>query len=235
MKASEIKKVLFGVLVSDGSLDTKTKRFDLYSKQEDYIHHLYELFSQLTHSNFATKQVYDKRFGVKGYRLWSKQSKYLSKMFDIFYPHGRKQLSKYIVDRLDERALAHIWMCDGYLEHAKNRKTNKVQNIGWFCLESFPKEELELLTERLENTYGISSSLVSKPWGFGFRIRIGGENLQRFLSLIYPHLLPCFHYKAILFYKRKDTALQLPSAEHIIVEYNDVDDIVRHPPKDGKT
>lgn len=235
MKAREIKKVLFGVLVSDGSLSTKTKRFDLYSKQPEYINYLFNLFSSLTHSSFATKQTYDKRFNVYGWRLWSKQSKYLSKMFDIFYPNGRKQLSKYIVDRLDETALAHIWMCDGYLEHAKNRKTNKIQNVGWLCLESFPKEELEILVKRLQDVYNISSSLVPKPWGFGFRIRIGGEDLQRFISLIYPHLLPCFHYKAILFYKRKDTALKLPSAEHIIVEYNDVDDIVRYPLKNGKT
>lgn len=235
MKASEIKKVLFGVLVSDGSLSTKTQRFDLYSKQPEYVEYLYKLFSSLTHSEFSTKQVYDKRFDVYGYRLWSKRSRYLAKMFDIFYPNGRKQLSQYIVDRLDEQALAHVWMCDGYLEHSKNRKTGKVQNIGWLCLEGFPKEELELLTRRLENAYGISSSLVAKPWGFGFRIRMGGENLQRFISLVYPHILPCFQYKTILFYKRKDTALKLPSAEHFIVEYNEVDDIVRYPLKNGKT
>jgi len=235
MKASEIKKILFGVLISDGSLDTKTQRFDLYSKQPEYINFLYENFSSLTHSEFSTKQVYDKRFDTYGYRLWSKRSKYLSKMFDIFYPNGRKQLSQYIVDRLEEQALAHIWMCDGYLEHSKNRKTNKVQNIGWFCLESFSKEELELLTKRLKDVYNISSSLIAKPWGFGFRIRIGGESLQRLISLIYPHILPCFLYKTALFYKRKDTALELPSAEHFIIEYNEVDDIVRYSSKEEKT
>lgn len=236
MKAKEIKKIMFGVLLSDGSLDVNTKRFDLYSKNKEYAEYISTSFNVLTHTRFSMKEVVDKRFNVTGYRVWSTKSKYLAKLYDIFYPqNGRKVLSKYIVSRLDAQALAHVWMCDGYMERAKNRKTNKVQNIGWLCLESFPKEELALLQEHLEVQYGIKSSLVKKPWGFGYRVRIGGENLQRFISLMYNYILPCFQYKTILFYKRKETALQLPSAEHFIVEYSEVDDIVRYFSTEKKT
>lgn len=228
MEAKRIKKIMYGILLSDGSLDKNTKRFNLYSKQEEYAKYVQSVMNELTHTNFSMKEKYDKRFNTTGYRVWSNKSKYLSKAYDKFYPNnGRKVLSKYIANRLDAEALAHIWMCDGYLEHAKNRKLNKVQNIGWFCLESFPKEELEILQKRLEY-FGIKSSLCKKPWGFGYRIRIGGENLQRFISLIYPFMLNCFRYKTVLFYKRKETALKLPSAEHFIREYDEVDDIVRH-------
>lgn len=235
MEAKRIKKIMFGVLVSDGSLDKNTKRFDLYSKQPEYANYILNVMSNLTHTRFSSKEVFDKRFGVTGFRVWSTKSKYLAKMYGIFYPdNGRKKMTPYIVNRLDEESFAHIWMCDGYLEHAKNRKTNKVQNIGWFCLESFPKEELELICKRLME-YGVDSSLVKKPWGYGYRIRIGGENLQRFISMVYPFILGCFKYKAILFYKRKETALQLPSAEHFIAEYNEVDDIVRYSKELEKT
>ena len=235
MEAKRIKKILFGVLLSDGSLDKTTQRFDLYSKQKEYAEYVHSVSSSLTHTRFSLKEVFDKRFGVTGFRVWSTKSKYLAKMYDIFYPNsGRKVVSKYICDRLDEESFAHIWMCDGYLEHAKNRKTNKVQNIGWFCLESFTKEELELICKRLFD-YGVETSLIKKPWGYGYRIRIGGESLQRFISIVYPFILDCFKYKAILFYKRKETALQLPSAEHFIVEYNEVDDIVRYSMKVEKT
>lgn len=228
MEAKRLKKILLGVLISDGSLDRNTKRFDLYSKQKEYAEYVQSTLDQLTHTSFTLKEVIDKRFNCKGYRVWSKRSKYLSKLYAIIYPNnGRKVLTKYLVDRLDEEALAHIWMCDGYLEHAKNRKTNKVQNVGWFCLESFPKEELKLLQQRLKEL-GVHSSLVKKPWGFGYRIRLGGENLQKFISLVYPFILPCFKYKTVLFYKRKETALELPSAEHYVKEYNVVEDIVRH-------
>ena len=231
MEASRIKKIMFGVLVSDGSLDKNTKRFDLYSKEKEYAEYIQDCFSKLTHNSFSTMEKFDKRFGVKGYRVWSTKSKYLHNTYKIFYPNnGRKMLSKYIVDRLNEESLAHIWMCDGYLEHSKNRKKNKVQNIGWFCLESFPKEELEILQERLKS-FNVNSSLVKKPWGFGYRIRVGGEDLQRFISIVYPYILDCFKYKTVLFYKKKSTALELPSAEHFIKEYDEVDDIVRYSKK----
>ena len=236
MKAKQIKKILFGVLLSDGSLDRNTQRFDLYSKQEEYAEYICTSLNNLTHNTFSLKETFDKRFNVKGYRVWSKQSRYLRTTYNIFYPNkGRKRLSKYIVSRLDEEALAHVWMCDGYLEHSKNRKKDTAQNVGWFCLESFPKEELEILQKHLLDKYSIGSSLVKKPWGFGYRIRIGGENLQRFVSLVYPYILPCFQYKTILFYKRKETALKLPSAEHFIKEYSGVDDIVRYSLEREKT
>ncbi len=236
MKANTIKKILFGVLLSDGSLDKNTKRFDLYNKNREYVEYLLDTFSNLTHSSFSSKEVFDKRFNVTGYRIWSKRSKYLNKLYEIFYPNnGRKILSKYIVDRLNAEALAHVWMCDGYLEHAKNRKKDKVQNIGWFCLESFPKEELQILQKHLLKKYAVKSSLIKKPWGFGYRIRIGGGDLQRFISLVYPYIENCFQYKTILFYKRKETALKLPNAEQYVYKYKHIEDIVRHPLRNGKT
>lgn len=235
MKAKQIKKIMFGVLLSDGSIDKNSIRFEVYSKNKEYAEYLNQTFNNLTHTTFSLKETLDKRFDVKGYRIWSKKSRYLKKMYDLFYPqNGRKVLSKYICDRLDAESFAHIWMCDGYLEHAKNRTKNKVQNIGWFCLESFPEEELKLLQNRLLD-FGVESSLVRKPWGFGYRIRIGGENLQRFISIVYPYILDCFKYKTVLFYRRKETALELPSAEHFIIEYNEVDDIVRYSLKNEKT
>lgn len=235
MQASRIKKIIIGVLLSDGSLDKNTNRFDLYSSKKEYADYIHQSLSNLTHTKFSLKEVFNKRFDTVGYRIWSTRSKYLKKLYEIIYPqNGRKVLSRYIVSRIDEEVLAHIWMCDGYLEHAKNRRTDKVQNVGWLCLEAFPKEELVLLQERLE-FFGIKTSLVEKPWGFGYRVRIGGENLQRLISLVYPYILDCFKYKTILFYKRKETALQLPSAEHFIVEYSKVDDIVRYSQKCEKT
>ena len=236
MEAKRLKKILFGVLLSDGSLDKNTKRFDLYSKEEEYARYIQTTLSHLTHTTFSLKEKVDTMFNVKGYRVWSTKSKYLSNLYGIFYPNnGRKVLTKYIVNRLDAESLAHIWMCDGYLEHSKNRKKGKVQNIGWFCLESFPEEELKILQKHLLDKYSIDSSLVKKPWGFGYRVRIGGENLQRFISLIYPYVLDCFKYKTVLFYKQKSTALELPSAEHFVREYNEVDDIVRYSLKGEKT
>ena len=107
------------------------------------------------------------------------------------------------------------------------------KGVYWLKKDTLSKEELEILQDKLK-CLNIQSSLVKKPWGFGYRIRIGGENLQRFISMIYPYILPCFKYKTILFYKRKETALKLSSAEQYVVEYTTIEDIVRHPEKSGE-
>jgi len=227
LKAKEIKKILLGIVLSDGCIDKKVDRFDFYSKQEDYAKYVYGVLEQITGMYVTFKIVKDKR-GYIGYRVFTRKHAYWNNMRKHTYSE-RKNLNTYNVSRLDEEALAHIWMCDGYLEHAKNRKINKIQNIGWFCLESFPKEELELLQKHLKNNWDIDSTLIKKPWGFGYRIRVGGLNLQKFISIIYPYILDCFKYKTSIFYKKIETAdMSLSNAEQYIYKYVYIEDIVRH-------
>lgn len=227
LTAKEIKKIVYGVTLSDGHIDVDKQRFDFYSKEEEYARYVYNVLSQITGMDVVFRVKHDKR-GHTGYRVFTRKHAYWKNIGGKIY-NGRKELNAYNVSRIDAEALAHIWMCDGYLEHAKNRKTNKVQNIGWFCYEAFPKEELQLLQEHLLSSWGIESSLISKPWRFGYRIRVGGESLQKLISTVYPYILDCFKHKTILYYKSKVNAdMSLPSAEHIIVEYSDVEDIVRH-------
>jgi len=230
--SSELKKIILGIGVSDAHIETRG-RLDMYSKHPEYINYLHNTLSHLTHTEFKKHTKRDKR-GYVGYRLFSTTSKYLQKFRKILYPNGEKELTPYVVNRLDKESFAHIWMCDGYLEHNKNRKSDKCQNIGYLCLEAFPLDQLELIVEKLKE-FGIESSYKKVPWGFGYRIRIGGENLQKFISMVYPHILPCFKYKTELFYKRKDQCLDLPSAEQYIIEYNSIEDIVRYLEKSKKT
>lgn len=228
LKSSEIKKIILGIMLSDGHIEMPRGRFDFYSKEEDYAKFVYDVMSQITGISLKFYVKKDKR-GYIGYRVTSKAHPYLKKVGEKVYS-SRKELNNYNVSRVNELSLAHIWMCDGYLEHAKNRKLNKVQNIGWFCLEAFPKEELEIFQKHLDITWGIKSSLVKKPWGFGFRLRVGGDSLQKLISVIYQHVLPCFlEKKTPLYYKQKESAdLSLPSAELFIREYDTTEDIVRH-------
>lgn len=234
LTAKEIKKIVYGIVVTDGHIDMNNYRFDFYAKDEEYAVHVHNVLSQITGMNVKFRVKHDKR-GYTRYRVFTNKHAYWKNIGEKTY-NGRKVLNEYVVARLDAQSLAHMWMCDGYLEHAKNRKLNKVQNIGWLCLEDFPKEELEILRKHLKKKFKIGSSLIKKPWGFGYRIRMGGENLQRFISLVYPHILDCLKYKTPLFYKSKESAdMTLPSAEQFIVEYNDIEDIVRHSTKVEKT
>lgn len=126
-----------------------------------------------------------------------------------------------------------MWMGDGYLEHAKNRQAQKIQNIGWYCLESFTLEELLYFTDIINVKYNINAKAILTNTGKGKnpRVKIMGHGLQRFINLIYPYIIPTFNYKTQLFYKTSKFHLtNLSSAEHIIKYYTDIsnyEDIVR--------
>lgn len=229
LTAKEIKKIVLGVVLSDGHIDVKNQRFDFYSSKREYAEYVASVLNQITGMSVSFKVKEDKR-GYLGYRVFTRKHTYWKNISKRVYD-VRKNLNKYNVSRIDELSLANIWMCDGYLERAKNRKINKIQNIGWLCFEAFPKKELELLQQHLEEQWGIKSTLVTKKHikGFKHRIRMGGENLQKLISIVYPHILDCFKYKTELFYKKQESAnMSLPSAEHFIKTYNEVDDIVRY-------
>jgi hypothetical protein len=226
LTAKEIKKVVYGVVLSDGHIDVKNQRFDFYSKCEAYAQYVYDVLTQITGMDVKLTTKFDKR-GHVGYRVFTRKHAYWKNLGDKTYNNLRKSLTKYNVSRLDGQSLANIWMSDGYLERNKNRKKNKIQNIGYICFEAFTESELIIFQKHLLNKFGIESTFKTVRWGHGLRVRIGGESLQKFISLIYPHILDTFKYKTHMYYKTLDYVdMSLPSAEHFIYTYDEVDDIV---------
>lgn len=215
-------------MLSDGHIDSHG-RIDLYNKNEEYILYIKSVLENITNTRCHIYKKYDKRFNVFGYRLTTNSTPYFKKLRAIFYNEdGVKHITKYIADRIDFEALAHIWMCDGYMYHAINRQSNTIRNIGYFCLEGFPKEELDIFNKRLSEL-GIDARYDKVAWGRGYRLAISSYPLQRFIDNIIQYMLPCFMYKTILYYKSMwfvDSSLQ--SAEQYIRNYDSVEDIVRH-------
>lgn len=231
LSSKRIKKILIGVILSDGHIANtgKSARFDLYSKKEEYALYIKDVLNNLTGSFPIIYRKTDKRFSTSGFRVYSKSSRYFKKLLDIFYLDGVKKLSRYVVKRLDPEALAHVWMCDGMLHFKWNKKRDSVQIHGYFCLESFEKEELEVLIDHL-NSLGITASLLKVRWGKGYRIKITGEELRKFISLIYDFVLPCFKYKCNLYYKSAEVLKDLPKTEQFVTIYDNlsqIEDIIR--------
>lgn len=215
-------------MLSDGYID-RNGRLDLYNKNEEYILYVKSILENITRTRCKIYKKHDNRFNVDGYRLTTNCTPYFKKIRDIFYTDDcKKHITKYICDRLDYESLSHAWMCDGYMYNAFNRKANKIQNIGYFCLEGFPAEELNLFSDRLIKL-GIESRLEKVDWGFGFRPKITSVSLQRFVDSIFQYIIPCFKYKTILYYKSsKYVDSNLQSAEQYIIYYDNIEDIVRH-------
>jgi hypothetical protein len=227
LTSKQIKKIILGILVSDGYI-IKEQRFGFGNKSKEYVDYTKSVLDQITGVNSSITKRFYKNYSTTGHQLNNtNKHPYFRKLRKIFYPNGKKTLTPYICNRLDAQAFAHIWMGDGTLKHTKNRVKNTIQNNGILCLESFTIPELELLVNRL-NLFNIHSTLIKVPWGHGYRVRFMGPHLQRFMSLVYPYILDDFKYKTRLYYKTKlYVDMSLPNAEHYVIEYSHIDDIVR--------
>jgi hypothetical protein len=235
--SKEIRDILYGVVLSDGHIDLINQRFDLYNKQESYIYYIADVLKQISGCFVRAKYKEDSR-GYIGYRTWTRRHSYFKTLGEELYPYGVKALTKYNVSRLSAESIAHIWMCDGSLQHVKNKARNTVQNKGVIHFQSFSVEENTLLLNHIEEQFNIKGSLhISDNKAIGGKhnlITFYGKNLQKLISSIYPYILDDFKYKTILFYKDdRYVDYSLPSAEQYIAKYNSIDDIVRHPLKSG--
>jgi len=234
LNSQSIKKILIGVILSDGHLSKagKSARFDFYNKNKNYSEYIKDVLDELPKLKTTLYKKEDKRFNTFGYRVFTTTHRYLTKLHECFYnSDNTKILSSYILKRIDAEALAHIFMCDGYLEHNLNRKRESIQTYGNFCLECFSKEELEEFIKMLKLNFNIDAILHNVEWGKGYRVRVTAINLQKMIDLIYPYMLESFKYKTILFYKTdKYIDKDLINAEHFIKYYtsiNEVEDIIR--------
>jgi hypothetical protein len=233
--SSEIKQAVLGILLSDGSLD-KRNRFSVSSKYPDFRNHIGNLFNQFPNSSNKVwyNDYLDKRFNVYTYRVVATYPAYFAKFRDWCYPNREKELTALVSNKIDARALAYMWQCDGFLEHVKNRKKDKIQNIGWFCLESFEEKQLRYFCDCMNEKYSLDLKTVIVNNGRRRvpRIKTSGTGLQKLISLMYPYITETFQYKTKLFYKtERYFDGSLPSAEHILVLYNTIqeyEDIVRY-------
>jgi hypothetical protein len=226
LTSSEIKQSILGLLLSDGYLD-KSKRFAVSSKNIDFRNHCASLFASFPNSEKKVwlHSYFDKRFETTTHIMVASYPAYFEKFKEWVYPNGKKELLKIAVDKIDARSLAYMWMGDGYLRHAINKKANKLQNVGWLCLEAFEKLQLEYFCNVMNEKYQVDFRLSPVIWGKGYRVKISGMGLQRFISLVYPYITPTFMYKTKLFYRSlKYCDYSLPSAEHYLVWYQDLQD-----------
>lgn len=232
MNASEIKQALFGIYLTDGHLDHKNN-LEVYTQYETFHNHLVSMFDNFPNSQkkIWKKEVYNKRFNTTGYRFIARYPAYFKKFKDVSFKENRKYLTPEAIKKITPITLAYMWMGDGNLKHSKNKKINHIQNIGRWSLESFSYEELTDFGDYVFRNWDIAFKYFKVPTGYGWNIRIQGEDLQKFVSLIYPYIQPCFYYKTLLFYKTKSFCNhELPSAEHFMKYYTDIserEDIVQ--------
>lgn len=108
-------------------------------------------------------------------------------------PH-KKTVTPWLLQNLDAVALAYWYMDDGSLNYYRGKTKSTLYGIG-LSTESFTRSDCEKLMAVLASKFGIESTFYKRGWADYGSIHIGGENAQKFLELVAPHIPPCMDQK----------------------------------------
>ena len=202
--SSETEQVLIGSLLGDGGLQIHKNGINASFneihgiKQKEYL-----IWKKGYLSYFKPKinqyRIYDNRTNkyYSSINLWTKTNPILTEYFKLFYPNGKKRISKDIFERICPLALA-VWYCDdgsfGYIN--QNGKISTYLSY---------KDNI-LLAEFLKEKFDINCT-VNKD-GKEYHLYFSVREIKKFLSLIKGYVPKCMNYKLGPFSEENSTRLK---------------------------
>lgn len=203
---NEIKEIIFGCLLGDGSLEksinSKNARFKFSQslKAKEYFLQQFLLFKPYFTDNYNyTNYTYlDKRTN-KSYSTLSFSTKALplfTMFYDLFYLNNNKKIpDQENLKFLTPLALAHWIMQDGSFH--KNSKGI------YLCTDYFNSSDTLRIATFLTQNFGLKCTTPKAPKGKinttreekNLRIYISATNLVQVQTLVFKHMHPSFLYK----------------------------------------
>lgn len=159
----EQKEVIMGVILGDayvirGKQTHNTRvRFDqTFPAHENYLRHLFSIFSNLT---ISEPRVITRKPDVRTHKVYAtirfttRNLACLNEFHDLFYKTGSKRIPHNISDLLTARGLAYWIMDDGH----KTFYNQTVLNTNSYTLE-----KVQLLQKALELNFKLRTRLIQK-------------------------------------------------------------------------
>lgn len=178
------KSLIIGTLLGDGYLRIIPGKFNAFLeinhsiKQKEYVDWKY---AQLRNISGKEPMTRPGRNGRIAYRFYTRQSPYLTDLYNCFYTAGNKIIPQDLV--LDPVTISVWFMDDG----SRCRKSDLYLNTQQFNLKSQYG-----LIEKLRDS-GIEARL-NKDKEYR-RIRILKSSIEKFEDIVRPHIIPCMEYK----------------------------------------
>lgn len=147
-------------------------------KAKDYVDWKYKVLKNICKSEPKIRKIGKDRMG---YRFFTRQHPEISRLYEIFYPRGRKEIPKGF--ELDFLSLAVWFMDDG----SRTKKNDIYLNSQQFNLKSQRRllHALRMLKIR---------GRLNKDKKY-YRIRILKESIPYFIAKIEPFVIPAMRYK----------------------------------------
>lgn len=188
------EQVLLGSLLGDGCIYKNYKSFsycEIHSlSQKDYL--LWK--NRFLKFNFKRGKSYDKRFKKVYFQtVIKKGSIYFKEFYYLFYPNGKKNITKDILNKLEPLGLAVWFMDDGYYNYNGD-------NISLYT-QGFGLEGNKIIQDWFKNKWNINSKIDSSR-GY-YYTRLTKKEGFKFTNLIKPYIIPSMEYKIGLDNKRR--------------------------------
>ena len=179
----ESYQILIGSLLGDAGLVKPGKNVIFREKhcikQKDYLLWKRELLNKIV----PTKLIYSKNQPM----IYSGALKRLNKIYEMFYPNGKKIIREGILEELNFLGLA-VW----YMDDGSYNKQNKCINISTDCLN------LKTISDWFNQ-----KKLYNKIQYNSFQIVFNRDSTKKILEVISPHIHPSMKYK-ILFTEEEE-------------------------------
>ena len=176
------REVIIGSLLGDGHLARTTRGYAFRVNhglvQKEYVDWKYQELNSLTNS---TPGKYKSTYY---FRTVSHQ--YFDEMRSLFYRKNSKIIPADIDHLLTPLAVA-VWFMDDGTKEGKQARINT---------QSFTKKEHKKLSDTLEATLGIKSTINRDKQLF--RLRISDESMSLFRKMVEPYIVPSMRYKLSL-------------------------------------
>ena len=189
-------QILIGSVLGDGHLHklaVRNQTSQLYLSQHSsklpYLEWIHKMLSE----GISVRPIKPKT-GYSQCYIFTEPSLELGKLKKIFYPTGTKKIIPANIENLliHPLSLAVWYMDDGTLDNRDRYHKNSM--IATYC---FSFEDCDRLIRAITKNFGFEIKVTKCQMRGKIypRLYIPSKSMPRFISLIKPHIHPCFRYK----------------------------------------
>lgn len=184
-----MKRDLLGIMLGDGYISKKgvlTVRHSI--KQKEYLMFKY---------NFCKEHYKGRDFNIvnvssqNGIQFGLSDKKTFTIWRKLYYPDGKKFISKSLLNRLTKQAIA-FWYCDDGSMYFKKRR-NVIHAVECVISTCCSKTEAENVCSYFLNTWNIKMTL--KHMKGKYSVRFGTKEARKFMHIFGSYIPDCMSYK----------------------------------------
>ena len=156
--------------------------------QKEYVNWLYSHLKPLCHSEPKEYRYLNKRLN-KYYScidLITRTNSFFTRLRKLYYPTGKKEIKRKILNQLTPLSLAVWYMDDGTTDHKKQ---------VWLATNSYSYEQHLIIKDYFKEVWNIDVNIVKERNQFKIAFTILGG--KAFCKLIRPYIIPSMEYKLI--------------------------------------